>query len=330
MCVGPRTYIERLALHFVDLFGERPKERVSPLEKNDHPELDTSPLLGPDDVVKYQSLIGALQWVITLGRFDIAVHVMSMSSFRAAPRVGHLDRLKRIVGYLVKMKFGYIRIRTDEPDYSMLDEAKYDWAHTVYGEVKEEIPRDAPPTRGKRVVLTSYVDANLYHDWVNGKSVTAVIHFVNQTPVEWFSRKQPTVETATYGSEFTAAKTAVQQIMGLRTMLRYLGVQVHGCTRLFGDNGSVVTSGSIPHSPLKKRHHALAYHYTREAVASKAIDFRHIPGDLNPADILSKHWGYTQVWPLLRTCLFWQGDTAELLLNPEAPDASKGSDKVPS
>ena len=88
-----------------------------------------------------------------------------------------------------------------------------------------------PHVRGKRVVLTSYVDANLYHDWVNCKSVTAVLHSVNQTPVEWFSQKQPT-ETATYGSEFTAAKTAAQQIMGLCTMLRYLGVQVHGCTRL--------------------------------------------------------------------------------------------------
>ena len=61
--------------------------------------------------------------------------------------------------------------------------------------------------------MTSYVDANLYHDMLTGRSVTAVLHFLNQTPVEWFSKKQPTVETATYGSEFVAAKTSVQQIM---------------------------------------------------------------------------------------------------------------------
>jgi hypothetical protein len=47
----------------------------------------------------------------------------------------------------------------------------------------------------------------------------------------------------------------------------------------------------------RKRHHALSYHYTREAVASKAMDFQFIPGHLNQADILSKHWGYQQqVW----------------------------------
>jgi hypothetical protein len=93
-----------------------------------------------------------------------------------------------------------------------------------------------------------------------------------------------------YGSEFVAAKLAIQQIIGLRIYLWYLGVVVKGLSRLFGDNRSVVTSGSVPHSPLKKQHHAQSYHYTQEAVASKAVDFQFIPGHLNPADILSKHW----------------------------------------
>jgi hypothetical protein len=42
------------------------------------------------------------------------------------------------------------------------------------------------------------------------------------------------------------------------------------------------------------------------------IDFNFIPGDINPADILSKHWGYSQIWPQLKTVLFWKGDTAEI------------------
>jgi hypothetical protein len=76
--------------------------------------------------------------------------------------------------------------------------------------------------------MTSYVDANLFHDMLSVLSVTAVIHFFNQMPIKWFSKKQATVETATYGSELVAAKTAVQQILGLRTYLRYLGVEVKG------------------------------------------------------------------------------------------------------
>ena len=328
LCAGPRTYIERMVAQYESLFGCKPKMNVSsPLEKNDHPELDDSDLLDEDDIVKYQSLIGVLQWAITLGRFDIGTAVMTMSGFRVAPRQGHLDRVRRICGFLAKMKHGFIRIRTEEPDYSDIPEQHYDWARSVYGNVEEVIPSDIPTPKGKRVVPTTYVDANLYHDLVTGRSVTGVLHFVNQTPVHWFTKKQATVETATYGSEFVAAKQAVEQIMAMRMTLRYLGVEVHGPTHLFGDNGSVVTNASVPESPLRKRHQALAYHFTREAIAAKVVDFRHLPSELNPSDILSKHWGYAQIWPMLRTVLFWSGDTSKLLLEDTIPSPPKGSDK---
>jgi hypothetical protein len=55
-------------------------------------------LLNHEDTKIYQSLIGALQWVVQLGRIDIITAVMTMSRFRAAPRQGHMDRVKRIHG----------------------------------------------------------------------------------------------------------------------------------------------------------------------------------------------------------------------------------------
>jgi hypothetical protein len=85
--------------------------------------------------------------------------------------------------------------------------------------VKEELLTNAPKPLGKPVVMTTYVDANLYHDMMTGRSVSAVLHFFNQTPIEWFSKKQATVEAATYGSEFVAAKLAIQQIIRLCTYL---------------------------------------------------------------------------------------------------------------
>ena len=50
----------------------------------------------------------------------------------------------------------------------------------------------------------------LLHDVLTGRSVTACLHFVNATPIDWFSKKQATVETATYGAEFVAARTCVE------------------------------------------------------------------------------------------------------------------------
>ena len=172
---------------------------------------------------------------------------------------------------------------------------------------------DAPTPKGKVVRTTTYKDANLYHDQATGRAVTGVLHFLNQTPVEWYSKKQPTVETATYGSEFTAAKIAIQQIAAMRLTLQYLGVPVEEHSYLFGDNESVVKSSTLPQSQLSKRHHALSYHFSREAVASGMVVFNHIPGDTNPADILSKHWGHSQVYPMLRPILFYRGDTMDLI-----------------
>jgi hypothetical protein len=118
------------------------------------------------------------------------------------------------------------------------------------------------------------------------------------------------VETATFGSEVVAARTAVDQIIDVRTSQRYLGVPVHAKTFMFGDNESVVKNATLPHSTLNKRHVALSYHRVREAIAAKIVGFYHTRSETNPADLLSKHWSFVKAWPLLRAMLFWKGDTS--------------------
>ena len=103
LCYAPLKYIEKMIANYVRIFGQQPKQASSPLVSGDHPELDTSELLDIERTKIYQSLIGALQWVIQIGRFDIQTAVMSMSRFCAAPRLGHMLRVKRIHGYISKM-----------------------------------------------------------------------------------------------------------------------------------------------------------------------------------------------------------------------------------
>ena len=89
--------------------------------------------------------------------------VMTLSSFRVAPRRGHLERVKRIYGYISKMKHGIIRIRVQEPDLYHVPVPEHDWEKSVYGNVKQLIPTDAPKPYGKFVTAVHYVDANLMH-----------------------------------------------------------------------------------------------------------------------------------------------------------------------
>ena len=170
------------------MFKEKPRKSRPPLEGGDHPELDTSELCDDHQTKQFQTLIGQLQWLISLGRFDIAVHVMSLSRFRAQPRKGHLDRAKRIVGYLLFLPDGAIRFRTGEPDFSSLKDQEYDWTRSVYSGACEQIPHDIPKPLGKHGQTTHYVDANLHHDLSTGKAVTAVLHFLNQTPIDAYSK----------------------------------------------------------------------------------------------------------------------------------------------
>ena len=100
--------------------------------------------------------------------------------------------------------------------------------------------------------------------------------------------------------------------MDIRTTLRYLGVPIKGPSFVFGDNESVMNSISLPHGKLHKRHNALSYHRTREDEAAGITRHHHLPGTKNPSDVLSKHWAYSDVWPVLRPLLFWEYDTADI------------------
>ena len=103
----------------------------APLEKNDHPELDNTELCNEEQITKYMCMIGQLQWAVTLGKCDILAHVMFMSRFRLAPKIEHLERLKRLYGYLSKTKHFAIRYRAKEPNYSHLPVQEHDWSGTV-------------------------------------------------------------------------------------------------------------------------------------------------------------------------------------------------------
>ena len=82
---------------------------------------------------------------------------------------------------------------------------------------------------------------------------------------------------------------------------------------MYGNNKEVVQISVRPYAKLNKRHNNLYFHKVREDIASGMINFVHLPGRLNPEDILSNNWSHCRTWSLLQPILFWEGDT--LLLN---------------
>ena len=68
----PHKYIEKMGLAYKQLYGDLPLPiPQSLLLENDHPEFDVSEFLDKEGIQQYQSLIGLIQWLIAIGRWDI-------------------------------------------------------------------------------------------------------------------------------------------------------------------------------------------------------------------------------------------------------------------
>jgi hypothetical protein len=272
----------------LDKEGQRlPTRCVTPMKSGYRPETDTTAELKIDGIRYFQELIGILRWACELGRVDIATEVSLLSSHLALPRDGHLQQVYHIFGYL---KAKPTRTLAFDPQHPNIDESRFvkcDW-HDFYRGAKEPIPGDAPAPRGNIVSTHCFVDADHAGNLVTRRSQTGILLFVNRAPIVWYSKRQNTVETSTFGSEFVAMRIAVELIESLRYKLRMFGIPIDGPTNVYCDNEAVTKNVIYPESTLKKKHNSIAYHRAREAVAAGTIRVTKEDGKTNLADVLTK------------------------------------------
>ena len=268
--------------------GQRlPTKCATPLQSGYRPELDVTAELKLEGVRYFQELIGVLRWAVELGRIDIATEVSVLSTHLALPREGHLQQVYHMFGYLKARPKRTIAFDPAHPDIDESRFVKCDW-HDFYRGAKESIPGDMPEPRGNVVSTHCFVDADHAGNKVTRRSQSGILLFVNRAVIQWYSKRQNTVETSTFGSEFVAMRIAVELIEGLRYKLRMFGVPIDGPTNVFCDNEAVTKNAINPESTLKKKHNAIAYHRTREAVAAGTIRVTKEDGKTNLADILTK------------------------------------------
>ena len=107
-------------------------------------------------------------------------------------------------------------------------------------------------------------------------------------PISWYSKKQNTVESSTFGSEMIALKIATEKIIGLRYKLRMMGVPLDGPANVFCDNDSVAKSSTNPEATLNKKNVSIAYHKCREAFAAGITNIYFQYSEDNLADVFTK------------------------------------------
>ena len=292
---GCETYAKEAIAKVERMFGNIAKEST-PLPKEDcHPEMDESPLLDLDGHRKFQMLLGMLQWMVTIGRPDLCNLVSSLNRFGACPREYHLELAVRAFGFVKQVRGPEIAIDSNPLNY---ERKAPDYEKVIpdfvqdYPEAKEEIADHFPRSFGPPLETTIFVDSDHAHDQKTRRSLTGLIAYVGSTPVIWLSKRQGAIASSTYAAEFSALRTATEEAIALRYMLRCLGCNVptDGSypTKVFGDNLSVILSASNPAADLSKKHVAISFHTVREAIAARIIEAYWLKGKWNLSDIMTK------------------------------------------
>ena len=167
---------------------------------------------------------------------------------------------------------------------------RQDWAYSSYDyeSLEEELPLNMPILHGKSMTMRVFIDADHAGDLITRQSRTGFVIFLNNLPIYWSSKKQNSVETSTFGSEFVAIKQATEYVQGLRYKLRMMGIKVEEPAFVFGDKKSVLCNTTAPGSMLKKKSNAIAYHFVREGVSRDEWRTTFVNTGENVADLLTK------------------------------------------
>ena len=234
-------------------------------------------------------MIGMGVWLCSIGRFDIAYAISSLSRFSSAPSNGHFDALVRVFQYI--NKFPDKRLRVDATDPKLQGECiipkNADFTQQ-YLDAVEGMDQKVPSPRGTSLSTSVWFDSDHAHDKVTCRSITGMFVFVGSLPILWKEKRQGAIQSSTYGAEFSAGRTAVEEAGAIRYLLRSLGVPAVGPTPIYGDCMGMIQSCSIPEGTPKKKHGTISYHTVREMVASGAVVTYKVDTKDNLADLLTK------------------------------------------
>ena len=259
------------------------------------PELDATDFCDPNLTTMFQNLIGVLRWIVELGRIDIQLETSLLSQYLAQPRVGHLAQACNIFRYLKKVNSGYVVMDPTPWEVDWVGEQgeihpreRAIYMKELYPDAIDNLPHDMPEALGEGLNISCFVDADHAGNKLTRRSHTGIIIFLNSAPIIWYSKRQNTVESSTFGSELIALKQAVDMIEGLIYKLRMFGIPINGEARIFCDNQAAVKSGANSDTRLQKKHNSIAFHRVRETVAAGWILIYHEDSQSNLADLLTK------------------------------------------
>ena len=159
----------------------------------------------------------------------------------------------------------------------------------LYPNAVEDLPLNSPKLKGRSVQILCLFDADRGGYQITRRSITVILIYLHKAPIMWYSKRQNTVETSNFVSDFVEMNQDVEMLKGLKYKLRMFEIEImENDTKHFGDNNAVIFNSLFPESRLKKKRHSINYNYVQEAVASGMALIYKVDNGLNLADIFTK------------------------------------------
>ena len=154
-----------------------------------------------------------------------------------------------------------------EIDDSMFERHNWTTSEFEHLQGKEELLSNLPEAQNTRLVISTKVDADHASNMVAWRSRTGFLVYISSVLVYWYSKKQTSVESSSFGSEFCVMKQCCKYLCGLKYKLQMMDILVIDPAYISSDNQSVLANMTMPESQLKKKSQSIAYYFVQEGVA---------------------------------------------------------------
>ena len=129
-----------------------------------------------------------------------------MASMMVMQIEGHMEKIFHMFAYLRIKHNSSMAFDPVEPNIYEYQFVHEDWLASAYGEFNEELSTNAPQPKGIGFTMRAFVDSDHASELTMQQSRTGFIIFLNSSPIHWLSKRQTSVETSSFGSEFIKMK----------------------------------------------------------------------------------------------------------------------------
>ena len=200
----------------------------------------------------YAELVGSLMYLSTCTRPDLSQAVGALARYMSAPTSQHWQAAKGVLRYL---------------------KGTSDLGITFGGPNKD---------------LIGYCDSDFAGDKDSRRSTTGFVFTFNNGAISWSSKLQATVAASTTEAEYMAAASATKEALWLRELMSTFNINMNSPVEIFCDNQAALSLIKNPIMSQRSKHIDVIYHFTRERVTRKEVQFAYCPTSSMIADCLTK------------------------------------------